>query len=107
MGKTKWYDAHFLYSGFIKVEAASVDEAADIAEDILTAHIPEVESVVGTGVDVHMTDVLEEGRELSANRSDDICTLRLSKDEHNRLLELLDADADKALISRLKGIEWN
>lgn len=106
MSKTKWYDTHFLYSGFIKVEAVSADEATDIAEDILTAHIPEVESVIGTGVDVQMTDVLEEGCELNTNQPKALGTLQLSKDEHGRLLELLDADADESLIAKLEAMRW-
>jgi len=58
-----WYDVHFSYNGFMKIEADNSEDAAEICEQHLKQHQPAVEKMLSTGVGVEIADVIQEDGE--------------------------------------------
>ena len=55
----KDYDVHFSLNGYVRVEANSVEEAEEIAEEQLNNAVPAVEQAVSTAVGVEVYETVE------------------------------------------------
>lgn len=59
MSNKKWYDVHFLLTGYVNVEANNEQEAKEIVEKIFERKIQGLEDVAETGLGFYTEDIIE------------------------------------------------